>query len=95
MTLPARADDRFGERFALTLPITLEGEEGITLDLSADGILLETRARPDVGTQVCLQLDYEGDRGPCRLRCAGEVVRVDRLGETCNVAVRLHEPLFR
>ena len=89
------SDHRTAERFAMSLPITLEGEEGVTLDLSANGILLETAVSPAVGSRVSLDLRYDTGDVPCHLHCEGEVVRVLPPGEVFNVAVRLVEPLFR
>ncbi len=93
--VPAAADQRTRQRYALALPITMEGEEGLTHDLSADGILFEARRRPALGARVALSLQYRADDAECRLRCDGEVVRVERHGDGFNIAVKLSRPLFR
>lgn len=95
MTPVPHPEHRADRRYGLALPITLEGEEGQTLDLSAHGILLETSVRPEVGARVSLALHYRAGSSDCRLTCEGEVVRVEPHGATCNIAVRLDRPLFR
>ncbi len=82
-------------RYPVALPITLEGEEGQTLDLSAQGVLFESAARPEVGSHVSLAIHYQVGDTPLVLDCDGEVVRVECHGSACNIAVRLRRPLFR
>ena len=85
---------RSADRFGLVLPITMEGEEGSTHDLSATGMLLEAGSAPAVGSRVSLSLQYRRHGREHELACSGEVVRVEQHGDTYNVAVRLSEPLF-
>lgn len=82
-------------RYPIALPITMEGEEGQTLDLSAQGILFESAARPAVGSRVSLAIRYQVGDSSQRIDCDGEVVRVECRGGSCNIAVRLHRPLYR
>lgn len=89
-----QADQRADERYAMALPITMEGEEGATHDLSAGGILFESPSQAEVGAQVALSLEYRRNGVEHRLACEGEVVRVERHGDGYNIAVRLHAPLF-
>lgn len=95
MKPPEHAELRADPRYALALPITMEGEEGQTLDLSAHGILFESTARPEVGSRVSLALSSHGGETNWRIDCDGEVVRVESHGQACNIAVRLRQPLFR
>jgi hypothetical protein len=93
-TAPSNRFPRSADRYGLVLPITLEGEEGSTHDVSATGVLLELRAAPPVGSNVSLTLAYETGGVEHQLACRGEVVRVEPLGDTFNIAVRLSKPLF-
>lgn len=88
------SDKRLAERFGLALPITLEGEEGATHDLSASGVLFESSYAPEIGAQVDLNLQYLVDGHHFNLACRGEVVRVERHGDNFNIAVHLSPPLF-
>ena len=95
MNPPPPTELRAQARYAVALPITLEGEEGQTLDLSAQGILFESSVQPAVGTHVCLAIRYQVGDTPLSIDCDGEVVRVERRGSACNIAVRLRRPLYR
>jgi len=91
---PVNRFPRSADRYGLVLPITLEGEEGSTHDVSATGVLLELRAAPPVGSNVALTLQYEADGIEHQLACRGVVTRVEPHGDTFNIAVRLSKPLF-
>lgn len=96
MKSSVHAELRADERYDLALPITINGEEGQTLDLSAHGILFESTARPALGSVVSLALTYRtSGEADWHIECEGEVVRVECYGESCNIAVRLRSPLFR
>jgi hypothetical protein len=95
--MPASApapDQRSSQRFGLALPITMEGEDCASHDLSATGLLLEAPSAPLVGATVDLTLEYEARGQACSLACQGQVVRVERLPRGYNIGVRLNEPLF-
>ena len=86
---------RSAERFGVALPITMEGEDCSSHDISATGLLLEATAAPELGAQVSLTLQYRAEGQDFSLDCRGEVVRVERHGENFNIAVRLNDPLFQ
>ena len=92
-TAPA-LEQRAAKRFALALPITLEGDEGATHDLSATGILFEAAKAPGMGARIDLTVRYTVDGHEFSVACQGVVVRVERHGDSFNVAVQLHTPLF-
>jgi hypothetical protein len=91
---PSNRQPRSADRFGLVLPITMEGEEGSTHDLSATGVLLESPSAQDVGQHVALKLQYRARGQDRQIECSGEVVRVERAGDSFNIAVRLFQPLF-
>lgn len=95
MTPQPPTDLRAQRRYPVALPITMEGEEGQTLDLSAQGILLESAARPAVGSHVSMSIEYRVGEAQWSIQCDGEVVRVESHGDACNIAVRLRRPLYR
>jgi hypothetical protein len=86
--------ERSAQRFGLALPITMEGEDCSSHDISATGLLVESPAAPAVGAQVSLTLQYRGQDEEMQLDCEGQVVRVERHGDSFNIAVRLSRPLF-
>ena len=87
---------RTGDRFGIALPITMEGVEGETHDISETGILFETSAdaEPQVGRRIDMTLQYSMDGRHYHTRCAAEVVRVERVGDKVNIAARLLSPLL-
>jgi len=85
---------RSAQRFGLALPVTMEGEECASHDISATGVLLESPGPADVGAQVSLTLQYRTGGRDMDLGCTGRVVRVERHGDNYNIAVRLDRPLF-
>lgn len=85
---------RSAERFGLALPVTMEGESCACHDISATGLLVEAGHAPEVGTVVSLDLRYDLQGEPFHVHCTGRVVRVERHGDSHNVAVRLDQPLF-
>lgn len=95
--MPASApapEQRSSERFGLALPITMEGEDCASHDLSATGLLLESASAPLVGATVDLTLEYQRRGQEHHLACQGQVVRVERLPRGYNIGVRLSAPLF-
>ena len=86
---------RSAERFGLALPITMEGEPCASHDISATGVLLETASAPALGADVALTLQYRAGDRDFNLGCSGKVVRVERHGDSYNIAVHLHRPLFQ
>ena len=89
-------DQRAGDRFGIALPITMEGIEGESHDISETGILFETAAaaEPRVGAKIDMTLEYSMDGHDYRAQCEAEVVRVERVGSKVNVAARLLTPLL-
>lgn len=88
-------EQRSADRFGLALPITMEGEDCASHDLSATGLLVEAPSAPDVGALVNLTLEYVAQGQELSLSVQGEVVRVERHGDGYNVGVRLAQPLFQ
>lgn len=88
-------DQRAGDRFGIALPITMEGVEGETHDISETGILFETAAaaEPQVGAKIGMTLEYSMDGHHYLTQCEAQVVRVERVGSKVNVAARLLSPL--
>lgn len=87
-------EQRSSARFGIALPVTMEGGEGETHDISETGILFETECEPQIGARIGMTLRYSIDGKDYQLGCEVEVVRVERIGAKVNVAGRLLSPLF-
>jgi hypothetical protein len=86
-------DHRSNDRFGIALPITMEGGDGETHDISETGLFFETGFEPPLGATIGIVLEFSLDGHDGRTRCEAEVVRVERVGTRVNVAVRLLSPL--
>lgn len=91
---PVQQRPRSADRFGVVLPITMEGEEGTTHDVSDTGVLVELGTAPAVGSEVGLTLQYRASGKNHQIACSGHVVRVEPHGDSFNIAVQLSKPLF-
>jgi hypothetical protein len=87
-------DQRAAARFDTVLPVSVEGAEAWTRNISSTGIYFETDVAPEVGSLVNFTVEFtlQGKRN--RLLCEGKVVRVDHGDERIGVAARLLTPFF-
>ena len=89
--VPLRSGDdrRRAERFAAAMPVSVDGCEGTTQDLSTSGLsFLSDRAyEPGARVEVVIEYLLDGHRYP--LRCEAEVVRVESVGERFAIGARL------
>ncbi len=85
------AERRRAERFNGAIPIELKEGRGVTRDFSIKGVYFVTDQVLDVGELVdfTMQLTHIDPVWPVRLRCRGEVVRVDPGPEMTGVAVTI------
>ena len=82
---------RKSTRFQGELPVEFEKGIGVTRDFSALGVFFETDQSffPADPLEFFLNLEHS-DLGPqTRVRCRGEVVRVEPMGERMGVAVAI------
>jgi hypothetical protein len=82
---------RKAPRFQVALRVELPAGTGITRDLSASGVFFETDLVFALGQviQFALVFEHIDPRQPVRLRCQGQVVRVERRNDTLGVAVAI------
>ncbi len=87
---------RKATRFRGKLPVELEQGTGLTRDFSALGVFFETDQSLTVGESIkfVIPLDYSDWGHPFRIRCQGEVLRVEPGGEKVGVAVAIHSYSF-
>jgi hypothetical protein len=88
--IPQVADRRQAPRYRVALCVELEQRTGLTRDVSTAGVFFETDPPVSVGATLrfSFALAYADPEGPVRLRCQGEVVRVERRKSRVGVAVR-------
>ena len=88
-------EQRKAERFYGQIPVELKQGTGLTRDCSTSGIYFVTDQKFSVGEQVelALLLDHTGLGQPIRLRCSGEIVRLeaDHKRTGVAVAIRYHQ----
>ncbi|HEX2546675.1 MAG TPA: PilZ domain-containing protein [Ramlibacter sp.] len=66
---------RRAERIRAAMPVSVEGREGTTLDLSATGLSFQADHPYELGTRVEVVIEYLLDGHNYPLRCFAEVVR--------------------
>jgi hypothetical protein len=86
-----RPDRRQAPRFRAELLVELAHETGITRDVSDSGVFFLSQGLFSPGDPIVLTLVFEHlDPGhPMRLRCQGQVVRVEQGEGKTGVAVRI------
>src|SRR5262249_47030333 len=75
VTDPTREDRRKSSRIGVCLPVTVAGHESLTVNLSADGLLVDCDAPVKVGADVDVTLSLPGGDEP--LTALGSVIRVE------------------
>lgn len=96
------SDLRNSLRFPLHLQVTLRTPSkeytAKTIDISAGGILFQTDAVIEVGSQVEFTIEMPGDAlgtdRPVLVKCQGRVVRTSKEATERNVAVVIDEYQF-
>ncbi len=81
-------ENRKSTRFKGEIPIELNQGKGLTRDFSTEGIFFITDAPLAAGAPIefIMFMDHSGLGPGMRLRCRGEVVRVEKVGERKGVA---------
>ena len=85
-------DRRRARRYRLIVPVDLDHGTGVTRDVSEIGVLFETTVPPQLGEVIEFALlmgEFDPGAG-YRVRCSGEVVRIEEVRNTYAVAVHLH-----
>jgi hypothetical protein len=79
------------ERVSTALPVDLGTATGITRDVSASGVFLETDATYALGNEISFAVELDMPGGRMMLRCEGEIVRIEPRGARVGVAVKIVE----
>lgn len=91
ISIPLRTggERRQAERFAAAMPVTVDGQQGTTEDLSTTGLAFHADHAYEPGSQVEVVIEYLLDGHHYPLRCQAEVVRSVPDGEGWRVGARL------
>lgn len=82
-----RDEQRSSTRYAVRVPVSFDGGEGATRDVSTCGVLFETTATVVIGQRLDLILTF-GDHS-LRLKASGRVVRIVASDHATAVAIEL------
>lgn len=90
----AMKNSRKEERFSVAHFLDLENGQGITRNFSTSGMYIET-ATPDVpylsGSKISPRMKLNCPWGELKLRCNGEIVRVEPRNGGVGLAVKINE----
>jgi hypothetical protein len=93
ISIPLRtpAERRQAERFAATMPVSIDGQQGTTHDLSTTGLSFHSDRAYEAGARIEVVIEYLLDGHQYPLRCEAEVVRSvpDGDGDGYTVGARL------
>ena len=85
------AEQRKETRYRGMLPVETEGTRGLTRDFSTSGVFFETDKSftPGQIIEFSINLEHVDLSGPLRLKCVGEIVRVEENGQKIGVAASI------
>src|SRR4051812_23806968 len=87
--LHTRDDRRRAERFVAAMPVSVDGHDGTTQDLSSSGLSFTADRDYAPGTRVEVVIEYLLDGHHYPLRCEVEVVRSTPSKEGYTIGARL------
>ena len=87
-------DLRKEARIDAALPVDLGNASGVTRNVSATGLYLETDASYAPGSDIRFEMELESPAGVIAVRCSGRIVRIEPLGKKVGVAVKITESVM-
>ncbi|WP_158081271.1 PilZ domain-containing protein [Rhodoferax fermentans] len=85
---------RTADRVLSELPVEIGGVAGLTRNVSATGVYLETTLDQTPGSRVRFVVEVNVKGELLKMVCAGEVTRVEHKAGTVGVAVKLTSSFF-
>jgi hypothetical protein len=85
---------RAADRVDSELPVEIGGAKGLTRNLSATGVYLETTVNQVPGSRVHFVVEVLVNGEALNMVCAGEVTRVEHKSGTVGIAVKLTSSFF-
>ena len=87
--LRTRDERRRDERFVAAMPVTVDGQQGTTQDLSSTGLSFHSERHYEPGSRVEVVIEYLLDGHHYPLRCEAEVVRCQPVAGGYAIGARL------
>jgi hypothetical protein len=87
-----KKEQRRDRRVPAALPVKVGRAAGVTRDVSASGMFLETDASYAVGSTVNLMLNLDTPWGKVMFNCRGRIVRREAHDHRMGVAVQFIDP---
>jgi len=83
-------------RYKAKVPVEFKSGQGLTRDFSASGIYFETDRSflPGQPLEFTIFLEHADAAGPVRVKCLGEIVRVEENGNKIGVAATINSYSF-
>ena len=82
------------ERISVALPMNLGNTQYVTHDISPSGVYFEAEESFDVGGRINFVVEFINSVGSLKLKCHGEIVRVENHNGKKGVAVRIVESVM-
>jgi len=76
-------------RISARLPVNVNGVRGVTRDISTTGMFIIQSIQHEMGSRVDFWLDMDTPEGKVKLRCKGEVMRVEELDGKVGIGVKI------
>jgi hypothetical protein len=89
ITLKTHDERRRAERFIASMPVSVNGEEGTTNDLSITGLSFHAEHPYEPGARIDVVIEYLLDGHQYPLACQAEVVRSQPDGDGYTIGARL------
>jgi hypothetical protein len=87
--LHTRDERRRGDRFVAAMPVSVDGHQGTTQDLSSTGLSFHADRHYEPGSRVDVVIEYLLDGHHYPLRCQAEVVRCQPAQDGYTIGARL------
>lgn len=91
MKSEARTSDKHRRRTRVSseLPTCVNGVQGVTRDISANGLFIVQNDQQEMGSRIEFWVDLDTPGGKLKLYCEGEVVRVEKMEGRFGIGVKI------
>lgn len=87
-------NQRDAERVNVALPVRLASASAVTRDVGAGGICFEVDAPYHADSEISFVIEMDTSGAGLLVKCKGNVVRMQALGQKISVAVKLTEAVM-
>ena len=71
------------------LPTSIDGNQGLTRDISASGLFIVQSSEQEIGSRIDFTVDLDTVSGKLKLCCEGRVVRVEKIDAKFGIGVKI------